>query len=139
MLIKPITYTNYNGEEVTENVCFNLSRAELMEMELTTDGGFVDHIKKITDAKDQPEIFRLFKQIILKSYGEKTPDGKHFMKTDPDGRPLSRFFEQTEAYSVLLMELATDSDTAAKFVNEIVPKDTVSKQTGNKAIDVAAN
>ncbi|MCM1577928.1 MAG: hypothetical protein NC078_03915 [Ruminococcus sp.] len=138
MLIKPVTYVNYNGEEITENICFNLSSSELMEMELTTDGGFVEHIKKITDAKDQPEIFKLFKQIILKSYGEKSPDGKHFMKTDPDGRPLSRLFEQTEAYNVLLMELATDADTATKFVNAIVPKDIAEKESDSKVIDVTS-
>lgn len=122
MLIKPITYKNYNGEEVTENVYFDLNEAEIMELELTTAGTFTQKLKRITDSKDHPEIFRLFKEIVLMAYGEKTPDGKYFLKTDPDGHKLSARFEQSMAYPVLLMELSSDADAAAKFINAIIPK-----------------
>lgn len=121
MIKKTITYTDYNGVERTEDFYFNLSNAEIMEMELTTTGGMVEMIRKIVYAQDGPALVKIFKDIILKAYGEKSPDGKRFLKEDENGRPLSSKFAQTEAYSQLFMELATDADSAAKFVNGIVP------------------
>lgn len=119
MLKKTITYTDYNGVERTEDFYFNLSKAELMEMELSTTGGLAESIKRVVDAKDAPAIIKVFKDLVLKAYGEKTPDGKRFVKSDE----IAEAFSQTEAYSILFMELATDADAAAKFVNGIVPAD----------------
>lgn len=119
MLKKTIKYTDYNGIERTEDFHFNLSKAELMEMEMSTAGGLAEMIQKIVAAQDQPAIIKLFKELILKAYGEKSADGKRFMKSDE----LSAAFSQTEAYSELFMELSTDSDKAAEFVNGIVPTD----------------
>lgn len=121
MLKKSITYTDYNGSERTEDFYFNLNKAEIMEMEMSTSGGLVEMINRIVAAQDAPAIIKVFKDLVLKAYGEKSPDGKHFLKEDNDGRPLSNKFKQTEAYSQLFMELATDADAAAKFVNGIVP------------------
>ena len=123
MLKKTITYTDYNGVERKEDFHFNLSKAEIMEMELSTTGGLAEMIQKVVAAQDTPSIMKIFKELILKAYGEKSADGKRFIKT-PE---LSAAFEQTEAYSNLFMELATDADAAAKFVNAIVPAD-ISKQ-----------
>lgn len=117
MLKKTITYTDYNGTERTEDFYFNLSQAEIMEMEMSTKGGLAEMIKKIVAAQDAPAIIKIFKDLILKAYGEKDADGKHFIKSEE----ISRAFSQTEAYSQLFMELATDADEAAKFVNGIVP------------------
>lgn len=117
MLKKTITYTDYNGSERTEDFYFNLSKAEIMEMEMSTTGGLAEMIKKIVAAQDAPSIIKIFKKLILKAYGEKSPDGKRFIKSDD----LSASFSQTEAYSVLFMELATDEEAAAAFVNGIVP------------------
>ena len=117
MLKKKITYTDYNGIERTEDHYFNLTKAEIMEMELGTNGGFVEMIQRIVDAQDAPSIIKVFKDVILKSYGEKSPDGKRFIKS----KEISDAFSQTEAYSQLFMELATDADAAAEFVNGIVP------------------
>lgn len=123
MLKKTIAYTDYNGVERKEDFYFHLSKAELMEMELSTTGGFAEMITKIIDTKDSAAIVKTFKELVLKAYGEKSSDGKQFMKVDSEGRPLSIGFSQTEAYSILFMELATDADAAAKFVNGIVPAD----------------
>lgn len=120
MLKKTITYEDYNGNTITENFYFNLSKAEIMEMEMTTAGGLAEMIQNIVDAKDTPAIIKVFKDLILKAYGEKSPDGKRFVKSEE----ISRAFSQTEAYSQLFMELATDENAAAKFVNGIVPSDT---------------
>lgn len=119
MLKKTITYTDYNGVERTEDFYFNLSKAELMEMELSTTGGLADMITKIVAAQDALSIIKIFKDLILKSYCEKSPDGKRLIKSEE----LSTAFSQTEAYSNLFMELATDSDAASKFVNGMIPND----------------
>lgn len=117
MLKKSIKYTDYNGVERTEDFYFNLSKAELMEMEMSTAGGLAETITKIVAAQDQPAIIKLFKELILKAYGEKSADGKRFVKSDE----IAAAFSQTEAYSELFMELSTDSDKAAEFVNKVVP------------------
>ena len=123
MLKKTITYVDYNGAERTEDFYFNLSKAEVMEMELSTTGGLAEMIQRIVAAKDAPAIIKIFKDLVLKAYGEKSPDGKRFMKVDSNGTPLYIAFSQTEAYSQLFMELATDADAAAAFVNGIIPAD----------------
>lgn len=123
MLSKKIKYTDYNGVEREETFLFNLSKAELMEMELGTVGGLADTIKNIVATQDTPSIVKIFKELVLKAYGEKSADGKRFIKIDEKGNPLSVGFSQTEAYSNLFMELATDADAAAKFVRGIVPGD----------------
>lgn len=117
MLKKTITYPDYNGLDRTEDFYFNLTKAEIMEMELSTTGGLSEMISRIVAAKDAPAIIKVFKELILKAYGQKSADGKRFVKS----AALSEEFAQTEAYSILFMELATDADAAAKFVNAIVP------------------
>lgn len=126
MIKKTITYTDYNGSERTEDFYFNLTKAEVMEMEMSTSGGLAELITRVVAAQDQPAIIKIFKELILKAYGEKSLDGKRFVKSDA----ISTEFAQTEAYSQLFMELATDADAAAKFVNGIVPADMVQKASG---------
>lgn len=119
MLKKTITYNDYNGVERTEDFYFNLSKAEILEMEMGTSGGLAEMIQKIVAAQDAPSIVRVFKDLVLKAYGEKSPDGKRFIKSEE----ISTEFSQTEAYSQLFMELATDAEAGAAFVNGIVPKE----------------
>lgn len=123
MITKKIKYTDYNGVQREENFLFNLSKAELMEMEMGTSGGLTEMIQKIIETQDQPSIIKIFKELVLKAYGEKSADGKRFVKTDVNGNPLSTAFSETEAYSILFMELATDAKAAAAFVNGIIPSD----------------
>lgn len=117
MLKKTMTYTDYNGTERTEDFYFNLTKAEIVEMEMSTTGGMADMVQRIVAAQDSPAIIKIFKDLVLKAYGEKSPDGKKFMKSDE----ITKGFACTEAYSQLFMELATDADAAAKFVNGIIP------------------
>ena len=123
MLKKNIKYTDYNGVEREEDFYFNLSKAELMEMEMGTNGGLAEMIQQIVKSQDTASIIKVFKDIILKSYGEKSLDGKMFVKVSETGAPLSVGFSQTEAFSQLFMELATDADAAAKFIKGIIPGD----------------
>ena len=134
MLKKTITYTDYNGSERTEDFYFNLTKAEIMEMEMGTTGGLAEMITRIVAAQDQPAIIKIFKDMILKAYGEKSADGKRFIKSDE----ISAAFAQTEAYSIMFMELATDADAAAKFVNGIVPAD-MSQQVSASSIAPSNN
>lgn len=120
MLKKTIKYTDYNGQEREETFRFHLKEAELLELEAGTTGGYTEMVKRIIAAKDTPAIMAIFKELLLKSYGEVSADGRRFIKS-PE---LSEEFSQTEAYSKLFVELATDSDKAAEFVNGILP-DTV--------------
>lgn len=127
MLKKTITYVDYNGTERTEDFYFNLSKAEIMEMEMGTTGGLAEMIKKVVDAKDAPAIIKIFKDLVLKAYGEKSLDGRRFVKSEA----LSNEFSQTEAYAQIFMELATDADKASEFVKGIIPAD-IEKQLPDK-------
>lgn len=133
MLKKTIKYNDYNGAEREDTFFFNLTQAEITEMELSTEGGLATRIKAIVEAKNTPEIIKIFKKLILQAYGEKSSDGKRFRKTNDNGIALSLEFSETEAYSKLFMELSTDDAAAAEFVNGIIPesldKDEVKKAT----------
>ncbi len=127
MLKKTIKYVDYNDEEREEDFYFNLSKAELAEMELSTEGGMEEMINKISATRDKPKLVKLFKEIILKSYGEKSADGRRFIKS----AELSEGFSQTEAYTNLFMELATNAEAAANFIKGILPAD-VRKQIASE-------
>ncbi len=118
MLKKTITYTDYDGLERTEEFRFNLTKAELVDMELTTAGTFSETMKRIIAEKDIIRIAKLFKELLLKSYGVKSDDGKRFIKS----QELSEAFSQTEAYSDLYIELLSNPEEAAKFFAEVAPK-----------------
>lgn len=127
MIKKTIAYTDYNGVERKEDFYFNLTKAEIMEMEMSTQGGMAEMIQRIIATQDQPAIIKIFKDLIVKAYGIKSPDGKRFIKN----AEIVDEFTQTEAFSQLFMELATNADEAAKFVNGIVPAD-MAKQIDSK-------
>lgn len=135
MLKKTITYNDYNGAERTEDFYFNLSKAEVTEMELSTTGGLAEMITKIVAAQDAPAIIKVFKDLVLKAYGEKSADGKRFIKSEE----LATAFSQTEAYSILFMELATDADAASKFVNGIIPADMAKQVAANNVAAIPMN
>lgn len=114
------TYKDFNGVERTETRHFNLTETEVMEMELGTAGGVVGMLNGIVAAKDQPAIIKFFKDFILKAYGEKSPDGTYFDKSEE----ISKKFSNTLFYNQLFMELATNDEKAAEFVNGVIPNKT---------------
>lgn len=118
MIKKTIEYVDYNGENRKEEFYFNLSKAEVMELEMSKNGGLSEYIQRIVKSSDNAAIMALFKEIICKAYGEKSLDGKRFIKN----KELTDAFVQTEAYSELFMELATNANEAAAFINGIIPK-----------------
>ena len=121
MIKKTITYTDYNDVKRTEDFYFNLSKAELTEMQLSKKGGLDVYLRRIIKSDDTPEIMALFKEIICKSYGEKSDDGKRFIKNEE----MINDFLQSEAYSELLIEIMTDGKAASDFINGLMPKDVV--------------
>lgn len=132
MLKQKLTYTDYDGNERTEDFYFNLTRAEVLEMEMETTGGVQKMIEKIIAAQDTKSLIAVFKDLILRAYGEKTLDGKRFVKS----KELTEAFAQTEAYSDLFFKLATDTDAATVFVNGIIPQ--AGPQDHNKPADKAS-
>lgn len=114
-----VTYTDYNGVDRKEEFLFNLTKAELLEMEMGIVGGFNAAVQRAIDAQDQPTLIATFKDLLLKSVGVKSADGRRFIKNDD----VRNDFKETEAYSILFMKYATDAEAAAKFINGIVPKD----------------
>lgn len=119
MLKKNITYTDLDGNTVTEEFSFHLSKAELVEMEAEHPGGLAAYLTRIVETQDGAQIVRAFKDLILRAYGKRSEDGKRFIKN----KELNDEFMETEAYSAFFMELATSADAAAEFVNGIMPAD----------------
>lgn len=118
MLTKTIKTTDFDGNEFEETLYFNLSESELMELELGTEGGFTKTIQRCANKNDVPAMMKAFKEILLKSYGEKSPDGRRFIKSSE----LTADFLNSAAYDALFMELVTDADAASAFINGVVPK-----------------
>ena len=119
MIKKTITYEDFNGINHTEDIYFHLNKSELTEMQLSKEGGMSAYYDKIVKAQDMPALASVFKELILKSYGVKSDDGRRFVKS----QQLKEEFSQTEAYSELFMELATNADAASAFINGIIPAD----------------
>ena len=117
MIKKTVTYIDYKGEERTETCFFNLNRVEVLDMQMTTIGGYTEKLQALIDAKNTAELYKLFKDLVLRSYGVISEDGKRFEKNDK----LREEFEQTEAYVTIYMELATNTDKAIEFINGITP------------------
>lgn len=125
MLKKTITYTDYDGQERTEDFYFNISKAEFAELDMSTPGGFTTKLKIISDKKDVPAMLEVFKELITMSYGVKSPDGRRMVKS-PE---LSKEFMETEAYSELFTDIFQDVDNMAEFIVGIMPVDSETAQT----------
>lgn len=117
MIKKTITYVDFNGNERTEDFYFNLSKAELMRMELGVKGGMTEMMNRMIAAQDAPAMMEVFENLVRQSYGVKTPDGRGFVKRPEDYEA----FKSTEAYSELFVELITNPDACAEFFNGVIP------------------
>lgn len=133
MLKKTVTYVDFNGTERTEDLYFNLTKAELVELEVGVDGGMKEMLQKIIAENDRKRIYEYFKRIVLMSYGEKSLDGRRFVKSEE----IRNGFAPTEAFSNIVMELSKDANAAGAFINGIMPKElsdavAAQKQADNK-------
>lgn len=131
-----ITYTDFNGTERTEDFYFNLTQAEVIELQASENGGYAEMIQRIVNAKDGQAIMNMFKEFIFRSYGIKSEDGRRFQKSEE----ISKSFEQSEAYSQLFVKLCTNADAASAFINGILPlNDEQRKQLAAKKTQIPAN
>lgn len=137
MLKKTITYEDFNGTTQTEDFYFSLTEAEITELELSENGGFTTFVKNLINARDSKTLSGIFKKIICASYGEKSTDGKRFIKEDRDGYPLYKDFLATDAYSKLYIELITVDGAAADFINHVIPQKLYDQAVAAKAIEDA--
>lgn len=133
MLKRDITYEDFDGNSVTETFYFNISKPELVELEVEKEGGLQNYLQKIIDTKDGKELIAQFKKIVLLAYGQRSDDGKRFIKNEQ----MKEEFSQTNAYNEIFMELATDDGKAAEFFLAVMPRDMVG-QIQSKIEDVAA-
>lgn len=124
MLTKRITYVDYNGNERTENFEFNLNRVEALDFALSIDGDLTEYVRKSVEEDNKAALIKMVKDIVLRSYGKKSEDGRRFMKSDE----ITRSFIETEAYSVLMTELISDSGESAKFINGVLEEIKANKE-----------
>ena len=129
MIKKTVTYTDYNGVERTEPFYFHFTQAELLDMEMSTEGGFAERIQRIIDAKDQTSLLKVIKQFVLDAYGVKSDDGRRFIKKSE----VKEAFVECPAYSEIYMEFLSDDKFAAEFVNGVIPSD-MKDRLGNIAL-----
>jgi hypothetical protein len=122
MFEKKIKYEDFNGLEREETFTFHISKAEMARKEMTTEGGYADYLRRIIDEKDSSKIYKIFEEFIDLSYGEKTPDGKRFVKKDADGKPLVEKFKSSAAYDEFIIWLF-DFNNAIEFMKNVFPKD----------------
>lgn len=120
MIVKTVTYTDFNGNERTESFWFHLSRPELTETLLGIDNNIETYIKTIIKSENYYEIVKIFKKLLLEAYGEKSEDGRRFIKLPEK----TKEFSESEAYSVLFTELTTNEEKASEFINGLISKDT---------------
>ena len=119
MIKKTVTYKDLNGKERTETFYFHYFESEIMDMEMSEEGGFAERIQRIIDAKDQASLLKVIKKFVLDAYGVKSDDGRRFNKS----QEVKDAFMESPAFSKIYMELLTDDEVAAEFVNRVVPED----------------
>lgn len=127
MLVKKVTYIDFNDEEQTDEFLFNLTEAELTDMTLGPTGGLENYIREMIRSRDAKQISEMVKNLILNAYGEKSQDGRKFRKS-PE---ITREFESTAAFSQLYVDMLNDPEQLAYFIAGIVP----SKMLGGKSKD----
>ena len=127
------TYEDFNGNERTEDFYFNLTKAEAIKMELSSKGGLDAYIQRIVKEQDTPKIIALFEELICASYGVKSDDGKHFVKS-PEAL---EDFKSTQAFSDIYTELATDAEKASAFINGITPNEPQDHKAGTTVTPIS--
>lgn len=130
MLKKSITYTDFDGNEVTDTFYFNLTKSEVVELEASQQGGIEAFVKRVSAAQDNKTLLAEFKRIVLLAYGEKSPDGKRFIKNDE----LREEFSQTAAFDELFIDLISVEGSAVNFFKGLLPKDLTEAAEQNKVL-----
>lgn len=134
MLKKTYTYIDYNGVERTETFYFHFTEAEILDMEMSAEGGFAERVQRIVDAKDQAALMKVIKNFVIDAYGVKSDDGRRFIKNDK----VKTEFVECPAFSDIFMDMVTNDELAAEFVNGVIP-DTMKKRFAEIASNKSNN
>lgn len=121
MLMKTVEYMDFDGNPRKEKLYFNLSEAEIVRLDAEFEGGLENHVEKIVEEENPSDILQLFERVLRLSYGEKSEDGRHFMKN----QEMQDMFVQSAIYNSLFMSLVTDVDEATAFINALLTRTTV--------------
>lgn len=124
MLKKTVKFKNYDDVEITKDLYFNLRKDELISMQFEENGGLDKLLTKMQNEKDSKEIMKMFEKILKASYGEKSPDGNEFIKSEE----VWNRFKSSNAYEVLFMELVSDANKLSQFIESVIPKFTQAEQ-----------
>lgn len=135
MFKKTVTYKDYNDVERTETYHFHFSEAEILDMEMSVEGGFAERVQKIIDANDQTKLMKVIQKFVIDAYGVKSEDGKRFIKNEQ----VKTEFIESPAYSKIWMELVTNDQVAADFINNVIPADMKDQLASIAAKKAAAN
>lgn len=128
MIYRDITYTDYNGETVTDRFYFNLSRAELLRLDIKSKDGLYKYMQRIVNSGDNAAIWSMFEEFVTLAVGKKSVDGRRFDKSDE----AKKDFLESDAYSEFLYMLmsgnyGTDPNYAANFINGIIDEEAINK------------
>lgn len=126
MIKKLVTYKDFNDMERTDELHFHMTQPELIKLSVSKEGGFERYLNKIIQTNNMKEIVDTLDEVIKLSYGEKTADGR--FEKSPE---ILNKFVSSEAYNIVFMEIAQNSETAAEFINGVIPKTTKTQAEGN--------
>lgn len=114
-----IKYSDFDGTNREEIFYFNLTRAECVALHMQTTGGLPAVLEKIVKANDIGTIYATFEDLLGRSYGVKSDDGRRLMK-GKDGE-LFLAFKETNAYDELMCKLISIPGYSADFFSEVIP------------------
>lgn len=119
MLKETITFTNFDGKQVTETHYFNLTRAELVQWEMEHNEGVAEYFLRISQSNNKPELGQAFHDFLRRTYGLKSEDGNRHMKSEE----ISENFEHSAAFDEFYIKLITDEGFAGRFIKGVLPKE----------------
>lgn len=117
MFSDKITYEDFNGNIEVEEVFFNISKMESLELEASYPGGYATYLQQVAESEDPSEVIAAFKDIVKKAYGVKSEDGKRFIKSDEEFKK----FEESPAYDEFMIKLMSEENYALDFIIGVMP------------------
>ena len=115
MVKKTVTYEDFSGDSVTETLYFKLNRTELLEMDKAHGFKLDEYLGRLLTEKAHSEMTLFVKELLMKAYGEKDSDNRHFVKSEE----MAERFAQSLAFDVLF-ETLMDEKEAGAFVDGLM-------------------
>lgn len=106
-----VEYVDFNGSDRKEDLYFHLSLPEVTRLEAEIGMGLEDYIKGLTTNQELNTLLAFLERMLLSSYGQKTSDGKSFIKS----QVIREAFEYSQAYAEIFEQVLSNPDLARKF------------------------